>query len=454
MRERLSILIGKLKSRQAAMGAILATFIKGCGALLTLAVFTLAARAMSADQFGHLAVWFNAVSFLAVAAVFGQDTLIARSFGEYAGKGDNRLAWGAYRFGWLLTVASGLIFSVAMVLVGPVVFPKIWRCALFAPAFFLFTQTLLHYSSHSTRVIVNFVVSEITRDVLWRLVLLATVAIALMGSSLTLEEFFIAGGVGQILSLIVALYYVRRASGSYVSAPIDWEEWRLWLSRSLPMWQSAILEAANLYVDVILIGYVASAGEAGHYFAAARIANVFLMVSGSMNTYTFAHSANLFYSGQIAKLQSILLSLVSVCVAVLAPLWLLIYFFGGSLLTIFGARYAVDYPTLLLLATGCFLMSACGWPSVVLLTTGQEKIYSKIMSVAMLARIVMTALLAWRFGAVGAAWGWVLVNVPLFVGLSVLCYRKSGVDTSILSALGPLREKLREALLDGRRNPT
>jgi O-antigen/teichoic acid export membrane protein len=130
-----------------------------------------------------------------------------------------------------------------------------------------------------------------------------------------------------------------------------------------------------------------------------------------------------------------------VSTAMLAPLLLLIYVFGGALLTIFGARFSSDYSTLVVLSTACFIMSTCGSASVILLTTGQEKLYSRIIGVATLLRVALTTLLAWRFGAVGAACGWALVNTPLFMLLSVICKREVGVDPSILSVLAPLRAK-------------
>lgn len=449
MRERLLTLVEKLKSRPTAIGAIVAMAIKAGGALLTLAVFTLAARAMSTDQFGHLAVWFNAIGFLAVAAVIGQDTLIARSYGEYAGSGDYPQAWGAYRFGWVITLLAGAGSAIALLLFVPLFFSCVTHTTLLAAAFFLLTQTLLHYSSHSTRVIVGFVVSEATRELIWRILLLVVVIWAVLHQGLTTAEFFTAAGVGQVLSLVVALFFVRRVYRAQPVAALSYDNWRNWLSRSRPMWQSAVLEAASMYFDVMLIGYVASPAAAGDYFAAARLANVFLMVMTGLNTYTVSRSATLYFSGQVDKLQDILRSLMLVSTTMLAPLLLLIYMFGGDLLTIFGARFASNYSTLVILSTACFVMSTCGSASVILLTTGQERLYSRIISVATVLRIALTSLLAWRFGATGAAVGWALVNAPLFMLLAVVCRRTIGVDPSVLSLLAPFSEKLRSRSLAG-----
>ena len=444
MSGRLQKIVSWVRSHQTAVGAVLAMGIKAGGALLTLAVFTLAARAMSADEFGRLAIWFNAVSFLAVGAVFGQDTLIARNFGEYAGKGDYPQAWGAYRFGWLFTIASAIVFVVGMLVLAPFFFPEMARTALLAGAFFLLTQTLLHYSSHSTRVAVNLFVSETNRELFWRVLLLVVVIWSVLHQGLTPAEFFIAAGVGQLLCLAAQLFFMRRVYDAHPVAQLEQHDRAHWFSRGLAMWQSAIVEAASLYFDVILIGYVASAAVAGEYFVAARIAAIFLMVQTGLNTYSYAHSSSLYFSGQIQRLQDILRSLVVVSTALVAPCLLLIYVFGADILVIFGARYASVYPTLAVLATACFIMSMCGSASVILLTTGHEKLYSRVITIATLGRIALTALLAWRFGAFGAACGWALVNAPLAMALAVICRRACGVDTSILSIVPWLRARFGE----------
>lgn len=437
----------KVAANKAAAGAVLAMGIKASGAFLTLAIFTLAARAMTADEFGRLAIWFNALSFLAVAAVFGQDTLIARSYGEYAGKGDYAQAWGAYRFGWFMTIASAIVFAGAMLFLAPFFFPGVARTALLAAAFFLLSQTLLHYSSHSTRAIAGFVVSEMSREVVWRALLLIVVIWAVLHQGISVAEFFTAAAIGQLLSFAGALYHVRAAYHAHPAERLSQDERSYWFSRGLAMWQSAVVEAGSAYFDVLLLGYVASPAAAGEYFAAARIANVFIMVLTGLNTYSMSHSASLHFSGQTQKLQDILRTLVTVSTAMLAPLLLVIYAFGHEILMIFGEGFVGVYPTLVVLATGSFIMSASGSASVILLTTGHEKIYSRIITAATLGRFVLTAILAHFYGSLGAACAFALVNAPLFMLLSVICRRAIGADTSILSAFSHLRENARQRVL-------
>jgi len=163
-----------------------------------------------------------------------------------------------------------------------------------------------------------------------------------------------------------------------------------------------------------------------------------------LNTYSMSHSASLHFSGQTQKLQDILRALVSVSTAMLAPLLALIYVFGHEILMIFGERFASVYPTLVILATACFVMSACGSASVILLTTGHEKLYSRIITAATLGRFALTATLAHFYGSLGAASAFALVNAPLFIALSVICKRAIGADTSIMSVVTYLWRRRRK----------
>jgi O-antigen/teichoic acid export membrane protein len=201
------------------------------------------------------------------------------------------------------------------------------------------------------------------------------------------------------------------------------------------MWLSAIVEAASQYADVMLIGYLASPAVAGDYFVAARLANIFIMVQTGLNTYSFTHSANLYFSGQRQKLQDIMRSLVSVAAAIAAPCLVVIFIFGEPILTIFGQRYASVYPTLVVLATAAFTMSLSGSASVILLTTGHENLYSRIITLATIVRMALTAMLAMRYGAFGAACGWAIVNAPLSIALAYICRRVCGVDPSIIGVI-------------------
>jgi len=443
MKRMIDAILERLQAKKNVVAAVFAMGIKGVGALLTIAIFTLAARAASAEEFGRLAIWFNALLLLAIVACFGQDTLIGRSWGEYCGRDDRAMALGAYRYGWRMLLGSAILFVAGLLVLGPRFDPSLSSTSLSALAAFMFAQTLLHYSSHSSRVIVGIAVSEIGRDILWRIVLLIAVAVAVLLHGLSVAEFYFAGAAGMILCVVIQSIAVRRALRAAPAVTPRETDRADWSRRGFDMWLSAAVEAASAYADVMLVGYFAGPAAAGEYFVAARIANIFLMVQSGLASYGVSRSAHLFFSGQIDRLQDILRSSVAVCVALSAPVLLIILVFGEHILALFGERYVVAYPTLVMLAGGAFAMALNGASSLILLTTGQEKLYSRTVLVATAARMILTAALGAGFGAFGAACGWALVNAPLAVWLARICRRSSGVDPSILSVLAPYAGRLR-----------
>src|SRR2546423_10643462 len=97
-------------------GSAAALAIKLVAALVGFVMFALSARYMGQAEFGSLAVIFNAISFFAVAALCGQETLIVRSWSEYCGSGHPSLARGAFVFGVLVVACAALLTTLIVML--------------------------------------------------------------------------------------------------------------------------------------------------------------------------------------------------------------------------------------------------------------------------------------------------------------------------------------------------
>src|SRR5262249_52818513 len=108
-------------ARSLLTGAVLkgsasALAIKFAAAIAGFAMFALSSRYMEPASFGSLAIIFNAMSFLAVVALCGQETLIVRSWEEYRGSNRPELARGALTFGIQVAAGSALMMAVGVAL--------------------------------------------------------------------------------------------------------------------------------------------------------------------------------------------------------------------------------------------------------------------------------------------------------------------------------------------------
>src|SRR5262249_48459108 len=160
-----------------AQGALGAFAVKIPGSFLNIVMFTVAARATDPAEFGLFAMWFNGISFLAVIAMCGQETLIVRSWSEYVQQRRFDLARGAVTFGLAVCMtaamlAAGCVIAVALV--------AGWRTPpglIAAASFFLIAQTLAWFTANAARTIVGFPFGEGLRET-WRIaVIVGTLAL-------------------------------------------------------------------------------------------------------------------------------------------------------------------------------------------------------------------------------------------------------------------------------------
>jgi O-antigen/teichoic acid export membrane protein len=433
--ERLMLVV----TRQRAMvGATLTLAIKAGGALLMIAVFTLAARSMTTAEFGKIAMWFNALSCLAAASVFGQDTLIVRSWGEYGEQGRPDLMVGAYRFGWISAAICAAFACMGLLAANQLLAKPLTIFALAAACAFLAAQVLQHYSSHSARTIRGYLISEPHRELTWRLILLAVVALHLQGA-LTLETFFFTAALGMTVSTTLQTVATLRSFPVRLAAKRPAYLTREWLGRSLGMCLSAIVEAMSQYAEVIILGLLATPSAAAGYFIAARIANIFPMMATGLNTYTVTKASSLHFGGQTKSLQGLMRSVMAVAVLMAAPTFILLTLVAKPVLSIFGPSYVADCPALVILATASFTVMLSGPSSGLLLITGDEKLWSRIAASSLILRIALMSQLAPSYGATGAAMSWAIVNIPVAIAASYLCRRRCGVDPSAFALLTYIR---------------
>jgi O-antigen/teichoic acid export membrane protein len=439
IRRLAATLRGLVASHEAMAGAVLALAIKGAGAVLMIVIFMLAARTMPATAFGEIAVWFNVLSCLAVAAVLGQENLIVRSWAEYASAKQLGMMAGAYRFGWITSGAGAVAACLALVVVQRLLGAPLPPLALAAAVAFLAAQTMLHYSSHSCRTIHGFRLSEFNRELTWRLVLLIVVGLHLHGD-LTLATFFGAAAGGMCLSIAIQTVATSRVFPAEVATARRQYARGEWFERARSMCLSASVEAMGQYAEVILLGFLVAPTAAATYFIAARIANIFAMISSGLNTYTVTQISTLHFAGETEGLQHVLRSVMSVVFALVTPLFVLLVIAAAPILSIFGPSYAAGYVPLATLATASFVITLCGPASGILMMTGGEKLWSRIAILSLALRILLMLYLAPRYGASGAAFGWAIVNAPVAIAVSLVCRRRCGVDASALSIVPVLRK--------------
>jgi O-antigen/teichoic acid export membrane protein len=417
-------------------GSAAALAIKFTGSILGFTMFALAARHMEPAGFGALAIIFNAMSFLAVVALCGQETLIVRSWDEYCGTDRPALARGALSFGIKVVIGAGSLTAVLVGLIWSAFDRDIPTSLLIAACGFLFAQALMHFSAQFSRVAAGVVIGETPREIAWRFLLVLTIlGHHLTHSVFTATEFFFTAAAALLLSVVAQGWWVARTLPAAVKRSGPQDDIDAWIPRSFRMWVSAMLDTTSQYLEIIAIGFVLGPTAAAFYFVGTRITNVFAMIAGSMTAYATSQISGLYHADSRNELQNILRALAIISAILAGGAFLVILLAGKLLLWVFGAVYVSAYPELLVLAVGASVSALAGPAAYLLLLTGNEGAYPRIMACGLLARFALIAVLGPWFGLMGAVIAWSLSAIGMALALVIACRRLVQLDPSVVSAL-------------------
>jgi O-antigen/teichoic acid export membrane protein len=431
---RLARVVARLKS-VAGTSAVGGIAYKGASAILTLAVFALASRAMSRESFGEFVILFNILSFSAVVASFGQDGVFTQFWNKYIGAGDHARARGLFIYcgssvAACAATAAGLITCYFSIVEStPVV-------SLAAIALFMITQAVALVATAMCRAMSDYVRSDIPNEFVWRVFVLVSIIACLVGGvELRADYFLFAATLGSALSTafqIVVMIRVmpedtRRARGVVAVGEL--------FRDSIAYLGAAATGTTTQYAEVIVIGAFLSPVEAGAYFAATRFANVFAMVSTGVSAYALNRIAKFYFERQVERLRALHRETMTIVAAGGLAMYAFVVIAGRPLLGLFGADYRSEYGTLVFLATGAFAMSLTGQAAMALLATGHQRRFTAYQVLNIVARMGCIVLGGRLGGSAGAAFG-AMVSILPFAALLVAANRRLlRADPSVLCLL-------------------
>jgi O-antigen/teichoic acid export membrane protein len=423
-------------------GSATAFAIKLAAAAVGFAMFALSSRYMEPHSFGSLAIIFNAMSFLSVVALCGQETLIVRSWDEYCGSGRPALARGALTFGATVVIGAAAIMTVGAALAWLAWDRSVPAGLVIAACAFLFTHSLMQFFGQFSRVAAGVVIGECPRELMWRFLVVLTIAAHhLLSIQFDSTDFFFASAAALACAIVFQLALVARVVPEAVKRAHSERETRAWVPRSFKMWLSALMDTTGQYLEVVVIGLFLGPAAAGFYFVATRITNVFAMISGSISVYATPQISALFYRNAKDELQGILRSLAMIGAILISIAFIVIVLFGKVLLWAFGTAYVSAYPALIVLAVGAAIGALAGPATHVLLLTGHEGKYPRIMGATLAIRFLLIAILGPMFGLMGAVVAWGISTVFMALALIVAC-RRLGLDPSLTSAFAPAERRI------------
>jgi O-antigen/teichoic acid export membrane protein len=169
---------------------------------------------------------------------------------------------------------------------------------------------------------------------------------------------------------------------------------------------AAIFAIAILWLDVVLVGALASAREAGIYGAASRFVTAGSFALQALFLVMGPQMSALLSKGQRERAQAIYQAATAWLTAVSFPIFLGMAVFAPFLLRMFGPEFASGGTALTILALAMLVNMGTGTVTVILLMSGKSSWNLANTAGAAVLNVVLNVVLIPQFGMTGAAIAW------------------------------------------------
>jgi O-antigen/teichoic acid export membrane protein len=210
----------------------------------------------------------------------------------------------------------------------------------------------------------------------------------------------VATTLATMLCLLVNNYQLRRISPASTDAHAP----DLRLRDALPFMWVAGLFLLNSRIDLIMLGSLKGAYEAGIYAVASRVAELTSFLMATANMVLAPKIAHLHHDGQHALLRRMVRGAMRRVLLASIPIALILILGARPLLTHFyGVRYADGAIVLQILAASQILIVGSGPLGTLLNMTGHVNAITRNMLLAVAINVILNMVLIPLYGATGAA---------------------------------------------------
>jgi O-antigen/teichoic acid export membrane protein len=216
---------------------------------------------------------------------------------------------------------------------------------------------------------------------------------------------------------------------------------RYWLREALPFAMLAAVQTLMAQVDVILVGAIAGAHDAGLYSVAQRGSGLVIFGILAVQVTLGPTISRLWFAHDVRRLQLAVTRAARGAFAFALIVAVVLWVFGPQFLSLFGAEFVVAVPILNVLTLSLVIDVALGLGAVSLAMTGHQRAGFVAVAVAVVSRIGLGLLLVPVFGALGAAYA-ALVAIVMYNVATVLYARlRLGIDVTPLGFLSRRRDR-------------
>lgn len=387
-------------------GVIVAFLLRALGAGLAFGFNIAIGRLLGAQGAG---LYFLALSVVTIGAVFaklGLDNTLLRFIASGAATQNANQVKGVFSLSMRLALTSCLALTLAVFIFAPLISLHIFNepalvatLRIMSAGLFTFAaMTLLAESLKGLKRIRNamLVAGVIYPCVALILIVPLTRLWGVQGAALA----YVSGTA--IAALIGFIFWTQNTKGFAADNP-SFDFATLWES-SRPLWVMSIITKAIIpWLPLFLLGIWGTTQDAGIFGIATRISLLISFFLAAVNTIMAPKFAELYERKDMITITRIARRFALLITLATTPLFILLIFKGGWVMSFFGPEFVRGSVALSILAIGQAVRSLTGSAGYLLIMTGHEKDVKNTSIFAMVLMVILALLAIPAYGLEGAA---------------------------------------------------
>lgn len=402
---------------------------------LLFSILILLARMMSPEDFGLYSVILSVMVLLALPFTGGFLTFIIRHISKYSAAGDAARLKGVLNFSMLWVFGGAIVLSNIVFFLAPFIWQENAEFYQLGASFIFFNAMLLFYGAYfrGFRHVIIGRFFEFFMQPFLLIVMLAALFVSGYNASLqSILSFHIFSIVAAVVLFII--FSLFRAKPLKVKATYDV---KIWIRSAVPFILAVGLVIANMHIDIVMVGALASEEEAGLYRVASRVAAFVPFFLFALNNALAPRISGLYTQGKTEQLQHILTLSSRIVFALTMPVALCLLIFPAEILDlIFGSIYGVAATTLIILVFANLFNVMMGQVGQVMALTGYEKETAYTVLIALIINVTLNYILVPTMGIEGAAIATATSIIIWNMALSYLTVKKTGLHCTALGPIG------------------
>ncbi|CAI8349461.1 MAG: Uncharacterised protein [Flavobacterium sp. SCGC AAA160-P02] len=231
-------------------------------------------------------------------------------------------------------------------------------------------------------------------------VFIGLLAINFLNFKINLLNVILIYAISRLLTFVISLLYVRKLyKPIFLIGEID----KSMLKMAKPLLLVSATTLLLSSVDIIMLGWLTDSKNVGLYTVATRLVLFIAFFLQITNSVLSPKIAALYANKKIEEVKSLVRQVTFwlIIIGLLATLFFLL--FGEYILGFWGKTFTEAYYCLLILCFGQFINISTGCSGVILIMSGNEKIFSYISAIFLIVSIILNFVFIQLYGIIGAA---------------------------------------------------